>query len=711
MMPRAKLTAAVCMAIFVFMLTNATLAEDGAADVVEDVVGDGEVEEQAKSYTGEARFRYELFSVDQDAGRFREDQWQTDGSTGGLEWLRLESVEPDANGLGFLLEAKALYDYDYDAKLLLRKDDLYYLKIGFSSERRHFDGSNEYWNEALYGLPGGSGGFGSVGGTSEHSDENLYIDRRNFNVELGVALPDWPELVFGWNRMEREGDDVLLRGARARLSGDPLPRFRGIPAVAHVDGVADTLYVEVAQTFSDKYNFRVRQEFEQYRDEQLIEFPRYRDGAVEQFRTFQDDPGYTNLRTLVLFDSFLDDETYVTANYMYNYLENDTSRNSVRPNLASPNHFVSNNVSNERTTNVVGLGYRKFSFLNNPDLYLSAGLRLEHANTRAKGNGMGNDNAGGLTLRTAASGLDELRLEETLRLVYRGVERTTLTFDAEWEQRWLDWDEMEDVQSHEIFNTPGAQIGGVASAPILNREADIRYVDQVYTAKVARRFTRAVKGTARVRIKDLDRRYHEDVDNDPLYYPGELGGYQIKAQEGSLGVDLFINSKTSATFRYELINETIDTEQSGETADLEIHRGAGSLVVCPVDGLSLVGTVMLENLTLESPGAGDGTNNIAAGSRPFDFVGDSYSILLNANWTFNEKTSSTFGLRHTEALGTVDYAGDYGYDSASVQVTRKLAKDRTLTIGYQFVNFNSHDGGDFDDYRGHGAFVTVGFVF
>ena len=57
-----------------------------------------EADEAGKKLKGEVRWRYDWFGVNKDRGRFREDHWRTDQSTGGLDWLHLESTEPDEKG-------------------------------------------------------------------------------------------------------------------------------------------------------------------------------------------------------------------------------------------------------------------------------------------------------------------------------------------------------------------------------------------------------------------------------------------------------------------------------------------------------------------------------------------------------------------------------------------------------------------------------------
>jgi len=632
-----------------------------------------ESDESDKKLKGELRFRYNWFGVNKDKGRFREDNWMTDRSTGGLDWLHLESTEPDENGYEWLLEGRALYDYDYRMSLLMRKRDSHYLKLDFSGLRRYFDGSNEYWSASLRRL-------------AELSDGDFFVDRRNYNIELGLTPPEGPQWIFGWHRLVKDGKEVLLRGARGVDTGSN--NFYGVPDVVNMRGITDTFYGEVSRTFAEKYNFRLRQEFEQYHDSQYGPLAQYKyfdsSGNVTQNGRFLEDLGYTNWRTMLMFDSFLDDQTYVTANYMYNYLNSDNTRAAWRPSL----RLRETSVGNSKRTNVGALGYRRANVLRVPGLDFSTGVRVEDSKTSS-----GSDYLYGssLTPYTARSTLDEVRVAEVFRLVYKGIKKTTLSFDADLEQRDLGWDAQ---------RTP--------SYASFDRKTDTDFLDQIYTFKAVHRFNRAVKSTVKLRIKDLERSmtnlYRTSSD-----YPGWLGNYRRRGNDLMAKTDFRINSKASTTLMYQFVQESIDFALGGKTSNLEIHRGTGSLSFSPTQSLFLVGTFMLENYDLDTPAVG--TGNQAPGSGPYDFRGNSYSLMLDGTYAFNEKTSCTLGFRHTEALGTVDYAGNYSYDSVGLTLKRKIAEDQTMGIGYYFMNFNNHTGGDFDDYRAHGVIITYAYTF
>ena len=69
-------------------------------------------------------------------------------------------------------------------------------------------------------------------------DEDIYTDRLDLTLEVGITPLDGPEFVLGWHRWERDGQELLLRSERARLTnptdskgGAFFPRLRSIPCI------------------------------------------------------------------------------------------------------------------------------------------------------------------------------------------------------------------------------------------------------------------------------------------------------------------------------------------------------------------------------------------------------------------------------------------------------------------------------------------------
>lgn len=621
--------------------------------------------------TGGSTFRFDYFGVNGDQGRFREDTWRTDKGTGGLDNLHMESKEPDAWGHKWYLDGRALYDYDYLVKLFVEKEDNYYLKLDFDSHRRYYDGSNEYWDTGLYGL---SKRY------AELSDSDYFVDRSNYNIEMGLTPGEDCEFIFGWNRQIKDGKEVLLFGGLAQNAGQP--NFRGIPPIENVHGISDTVYGEFAKTFFDKYNFRFRQEWEQYRDHGNTEFGLFQPG-VTSYETFLNDPGFTNSRSIFMFDSFLKEDMYVTANYMYDYLNSDSTRNVVRPQNADPDLFTNNSVGNSRRSNIGAIGLYKANLL--PNLHYTGSLRVDDSRTNAASNGI----ESGIMFNAMSTEHDR-RIGKNFNFTYDGIERTVLNLNIDYELRNIGWDENNDGEAY---------------------RTDVKFTDQEYKLSAVHRFNRKVKSTFAYEYNNRFRDYNILIDETPDGYPGWIDNYRRKGHEVTLKTDWRITNTTTATANFQYLQESIDTKLGDKTQNREIYRGSGSLSSSPLQNLFLVGTFMLENYRLNTPAIGNPASTFAPGSNPYDFRGNYFSILLDGTYALNEKTSCTFGYRHTEGLATVDYGGNYALDTFEFTVRHKLADNQHISAGYQMLNFNNHTGGNFDDYTANGALVTYTFLF
>ncbi|MCP4711270.1 MAG: hypothetical protein GY869_21835, partial [Planctomycetes bacterium] len=190
----------------------------------------------------------------------------------------------------------------------------------------------------------------------------------------------------------------------------------------------------------------------------------------------------------------------------------------------------------------------------------------------------------------------------------------------------------------------------------------IDYADQIYALKAVHRFSPKVKSTFKFRIKNLERTYTNLFDSDPDSYPGFLGNYRRTGNDVTLKTDWRLNPTTSATLMYQFVQESIDTEAGSKTQNLEINRGSGSVAMNPTSNLFFVTTFMIENYELDTPASGAAGNRFGFGPRPFDFVGNSFSLLLDGTYVFSDKNSCSFAYQHTESLGKGD--GNNTNDSA-----------------------------------------------
>ena len=317
-------------------------------------------------HQGEIRVGTKVMGADDDEGRFRQDTFQTDDWTGGLERFWFDGT---SGKVRLEMDLKALYDDDYGGTIKLSREGLGYLKVDYNRYRHYYDGSgsDEIWDPNLYGF---SLDF------LELADEEMYTDRTDFNLELGWRPQNGFELTTGWHHWERQGEDVYLRGGRVRVTNNAsLPRIRAATAINEVNGESDSAYLDMAYTIKEKYNLRFRHEYEIYRDNQQTTMPRFKDGGLEQLRTFEDEPRFHQNTTMLMFDTQFEENTYVTANYMHDSLHNNSTRDAVRRCDANPNRCVGTDTDSERVSTVDTLGILHTTLVQVKGLSLAIALR------------------------------------------------------------------------------------------------------------------------------------------------------------------------------------------------------------------------------------------------------------------------------------------------------------------------------------------------
>ena len=670
---------------------------------------------------GELSLSVKGTTVKGDDGQYREANYATDETGGvGIESLRLNSVDGDSS---FEVYLRAIPLTEYRWKLQYTKEDSFYLLLDGSVDRRYYDGSNEAWDPSAYGLTGNEfipdnrtspagvidDGFHSTADFANRPDEDIYADRGDITLEFGLINPDMPEITLGWNRWFRHGQELLLRSERARVTnptdsknGEFFPRSRSIPALTSLDGVSDTVYLEVGKKVGDASSVTFRQEYESYRDSQVSEFPRYLwdqskpSAEIEQYRTFEDEPEFESLTSILMFDSQLSEDTYLAGGYLYNNLENTSSREVVRPNRGSASqiyHSVDTKTKNTRDSHVVTLGVRRDKIL--PDVALIAGLRVENAETESGTSlrsGASSMTSGG-KIRESASELDELRLEGNVEFQFRGIENTVVSIEAEVEQRELDWSEYEDMQSHETFqdNHFGSEV------PFFDYATDTTHLDQEYSLKIVNRSLQNWRLKGGYTRKLLDRDYDIKRDNDPRFYPGSLQGYKIEGDEASVAVNRYMMNGCTLNLMYQYIQEDISTDfAQGNSQEWLINRVSASLSGAPFMNVFVSSTLIYEDYELNTPvNITDSKSNWAPGTEAYDYDGDYVTALLNAVCTLSETTQIDVDYQYTGSLG--DY-NEYVLNKLTTGVTFETDNGDTVGLAYELVDFADKAGSGFDDY-------------
>jgi hypothetical protein len=122
---------------------------------------------------------------------------------------------------------------DYEIDLLLSKEGLGYVNLGFSQFRTWYDAS---------------GGYSSVAGNRwvvPFNDER-YIDRGELFLEAGLRMEDIPEITFRYTHSYRDGE----KDSTAWGDNPTAPRFKMTPALWYIDEQVDLFELDIAHSLS-----------------------------------------------------------------------------------------------------------------------------------------------------------------------------------------------------------------------------------------------------------------------------------------------------------------------------------------------------------------------------------------------------------------------------------------------------------------------------
>lgn len=625
---------------------------------------------------------FQTYFVKGDRGRFRQDSFMDDRSTGGFKKIAFSGKQKD---ISYEFEGRALVDYDYLAKVKLRRDDGYYLNSEWKHFRKFWDGSQDLpWDPTTSNL------LPSLFG--DWPDAGLHTDRDTITTEFGKPLTEDAKLIIKHELWKKKGRDTLLRGEQAVRTG--LNTLRTLEMRRRVDGVSNKVTVSAPFQTDQKHNWEPSISLEAYRDSQFTDSARYlASGALNQKRDYIDRYQWYDVRAKIKYDSFITDDVYIHGGYFANYLRNDSVRSETRPNSATaPSLYVDPEVDNWRVSNVVNFGAALLNFMQKKGLDVRIGTRAEHAFTDAHGTIEVNR----VDIVGSRSQLNEGWLGEALSLTYKGIKNTTFFLGLDMEQKRLHWKEKYDARYMEATTVFGS------SVTFPRYKTDITYIDFLPKAKITHKFNHRVKANLVYKLQEKERHYNYLSDNVSTYYPGYLGDQQRWVQNTISSLDVRLGRAWSSSLKHEFIMDNIEFEVGDQQQNLDRQRISTAISGPLCKKLFGYFTGMYDFYRVDTPTEGPGTNRWSRGKEDYDFNGDVVILATNLNYNVSEPVNLYLNYQITDSIG-----GDNNntLNEAAVGVRYNLNKTTSLEARYLVFNFQDKrgiDGGYDDDYYGQG---------
>jgi len=629
--------------------------------------------------------------VSGDRHKFREHYWQKDGLNGGVEQFELfEQTDPDTRTL---LSGHALPD-DYKLSLDVDQNDQGFIHSGWEQYRKHFDDTGGYYPALIQTAP-------SLG-------EDLHLDIGKAWLDLGLTLPDWPRLVFGYEYDYRRGDEAITQWGAVGTT--PATTRNIAPASKSINESVHILKLDLTdEIWGVAIEDRLRGEFYNLKTGGTNTML----GLVPQ--SVNEGTRYWQGANTIRLERKFNDWMFASAGYLYSKLNADSTFAMADPTLLQQVSIT--RITLEKESHVGNLNGLLGPF---DGLVISSGVQAEW--TRQTGFGTGTYDqqippppfTDVLVPFDEASDYDESSLQENLALRYSKIPFTALYAEGRFEQQNIGqsdrFDAAQDILSKAVFFQHTA---------FSSQSSDLR----------------AGFNTSPWRSVDLNaqyRRYEDDsqYDSDPLVqpvqtaYPTFIRSRELITDEveSKLVLHLTPDFKTSLSYQFQTTRYALDTSPYILFGNVispggqllggrdRSHIFSVNTTLKPVRRLYLSTTFSYQTFTLVT--SADGSPAVVP------YRGDIYSVLADGTWVWDQATDLFAGYVFSAAnYGQNNFAGglplgiQYRRHSAQVGLTRRFSKNVSAQLQYRFDYYDEPSSGGANNYRAHSVFGVVTFQF
>ena len=632
--------------------------------------------------------------------KFREVEGLKEGFGGGIENFSIhEQIGPDKS---FSAEGRALFpDDDFQIKLLLQKSDVGFVRAGFEQWRRYYDDT---------------GGFYQPFGVSSFDlGRDLHLDIGRAWIDFGLTLPDWPQVIAGYEYQFKDGTKSTLEWGAVNLK-NIYPASENIHEQVHI------LKFDVAHEFHAwRLEDSARVEFydNRTRHDDVLS---YTPGATIP-ALVQTSYGATHVQGMnaIRVERQLKEWWLVTGGYIYSGLDADASIDQISAGATdtTSTFWSGNQISLKRDTHAFSLG----SLLRPAD-WLSASAGVQGEWTHEEGFGRVNLDSGdpyvpgtfSLYPATLQSDLDQQRASESLSLRFTAIPYTVLFAEGRFDQECIGQAEQD---------MPDAGFKPDPEKGDFLRDTDYSNEQRNWRAGFNTSPWRWVALEAHYRNRFSSSDYDHQVD---LFRGPESGileanpGYsafirQRKIQSDEVHAKLVLRLanwlRTTLTYQWLTTDYSVTTDpvpngtrpEGLAAGNHDSHVFGLGLNVAPFQRLSCSG-----NLTYSD----SRTTTAPIGSSAIvPYEGNLYTAVASATYALNPATD----LRCAYSFSRSDY-GQNNFDGVPLGLTytrhalmagisRRLTSYLTSTFRYSFYRYSEPSSGGLNDYTAHGIFGTL----
>lgn len=632
--------------------------------------------------------------VDGDDNKFREDWWTEEGVKGGVESFTLRrelggGATIEANGRAIVPEE------DYRLDLLVNKQDVGYVRAGYSEYRKYFDDTGGFFN--------------AFSENSFDLDKDLHLDIGKIFIEAGLTLPDKPKLIVGYEHSFKDGEKSLLEWGEVR---DDDFRRKIYPSYKEIDEKVDIVRLEVSHEIANvRWGDELRYEsysldtkrHDQDQDERSVPFSISREEIGDDY---EHDAFYNTLHV----ETHLNDKTFLSAGYLFTTSDGDASFDlTTAPGVFQRDEFIdSRSIDLDQDVHIFTVNAIFGPFY---ETTVYAGLESEFMETEGDSDAEitevdGDDlpPLGTGTLVSEELGItsdqDKWGLEETVGIRYTGLPRTTVYAEGRWTQQDIDLTEAEFVDGVLDFE----------------RDTDTDVRRQRYSIGFNSSPLPRTTIAGRYRFKYRSNEYDHNVDSEPDGYSGFILDQDIKTHEVMAKVSFRPVPGLRTSLQYQLVAMDIDTNEDTDpltdvqTTNYDASIYTASVTATPLAGLFVTGLVSYQDVELKTVDLADAPVG--------NYDGDVLTLAASAGMALDQRTKLNVQYSYSMAENFEDTSADglpLGVENQRhavlANLNRQISDNLSVKLRYGFYYYDDDASDGSDNYKAHMVGATCRLIF
>jgi hypothetical protein len=671
---------ALCMTMLVALPASALMAEGETAGP-----------------TGSGTLIVNHVSVNGDARKFREDWWMKDGWSGGIEQLTLEQDLDEHTVLH--VEGRGVFDAnDYALRLELQRFSVGFIHAGYKQNRTWYDD----WG----------GFYQPFSPPAFRLGRDLYLDDGHVFVDIGLTLPDLPQLTLGYERQFRNGTKSLLEWGSVQQDTTERKIF---PSFKRIDETVDIFKADLDHHVGS-VDLGNQFRFERYSDKNVTfdeGLTNLTTGASQSVKIHEESQ-YDLFSNVFHMDSRVNKKVYWSASYLFNRTDGTAGLNldttpfaPVSPTLDSVKDWFTRSVNLDQDSHVVNANtligpFNQFSFY--------GGAQAE------KTHGSGNTDAellqllGTLTnspLALIRSDTEKDTVEETLGSRFTGIPYTTLYVEGKWQEARYSLSELQTLDS--VTN--------------LHLKTTTDVFRQQYTVGFNSAPLRQLNLSAQYRWSRRENNYDNTTDISPGY-PGFITEQDFTTDQIVAKLTARPHPKLTMTLQYKLTSTDIHTANKSIVFSGTTLVPAGSLTSGKYDAdiyTVSATTTPMSRLYLTGAFTFLDTHTTAFANHVpsvLAYRGNVYTAFGTIGFAPDDKTDVTIDYAFSRSDNFKNNSADglpLGLDnqrqSLTAGLTRRIRGNILTRLRYGFYEYDQSSNGGIANYSAHfaSASCTVSF--